>query len=155
MPEEGKNQCDICGFMAKTAQGLAGHRQFKHSLESPSHTDETGGLPVSDLALEHYLEQHMDELIHKLGQASNDDPIVLSDQQLITLMIRRVIPKMKADLELLFSKGAQWEHRLAAAEHAIEAMSEQLKRLEVRLKAVEHATESTSEQLKRLNEHTG
>jgi hypothetical protein len=24
--------CDICGYQAKTPQGLAGHRQFKHQL---------------------------------------------------------------------------------------------------------------------------
>jgi len=148
MPNAPQLQCDICGFLAETPQGLSAHKRFKHGVVPPC-KPEHAGHSSGDITPDRYLDQRIDEVVGKLHDSSTAELTWFSDELLVAWVQESAIEQLLSDLEAL-SKRIAGQHS-AVVDHLTE-----LYKLCEALKAAQRATDNEnaalSEQLKGLNE---
>jgi len=109
-------KCDICGKECKTAQGLAGHKQWAHGIAPDS--AQLRLQPSSPLVTESKLEQRLTELEQQVGKRT-----ISRLEEL--LGIKEVVPLSK----ITESHGSG----LIELKSKIESLELRLKRLESKL----------------------
>jgi len=101
-------QCDICGKECKTAQGLAGHKRFKHGVApGPQLPLEKHDLLITDSKLERLLDERfsvvsdqLDELAGSVGELQLGLPSVVEQ-----LNRRRSITDFSMPEQVAFLEG--------------------------------------------------
>ena len=148
MPDAPQLQCDICGFLAETPQGLSAHKRYKHGVVppcEPEHADHSAG----DITPERCLDQRIDEVVGKLHNSSTAELTWFSDELLVAWAHESAIGQILSDLEALSKRIA--DQHSAVVDHLTE-----LYKLCEALKAAQRASDNEnaalSEQLKGLNE---
>jgi chromosome segregation ATPase len=140
-------QCDICGFLVETPQGLSGHKQFKHGV-APPRKPEHAGRSSGDIAHGRHLDQRIDEVIGKLHDSGTAELTGFSDELLVVWVHQSTLEQLISDLEALSKRTA--DQRSAIIKHLTEVY-----KLCEALKAAQRATDNEnamlSEQLKGLN----
>ena len=141
--------CPECGWVAKNANGLRGHRQFKHGVlpSSNKQLQRVKGRVLPDrLATESLLEQRLSELEERLGFAKPDtlerllssgasapitDSVKRISSKLATLEQQKKAAASSAELRKLAAElkadAAQLWHNLSLAFVAIGGTREELK----------------------------
>lgn len=88
--------CPECGFVAKNANGLRGHRQFKHGVLSSSAQQRSSSVPVAAL------EQRLTALEQRVGE-----PTPSKVRELLGIPD----PSLEEDLRQLFGRVNALEHQ--------------------------------------------
>ena len=107
-------RCDICGFQANTPQGLAGHRQFKHS----------GPGPVEHASSKHASGEHTQPARGQLESPAHSNDLVvkrlldrLEEAENSVKTFRRRIEELEQQVHSLVSPPEDCLGRLVTLDH--------------------------------------
>lgn len=117
--------CPECGFVAKNANGLRGHRQFKHGVR-PSGAQ----LPLQEqdrLITESSLKQRLDALEQRLGFSEDTLPSLLERLQgMRSVSIAEQVLEQRRSLNELQRQQKATANNLSSLKSELAAFSKQL-----------------------------
>ena len=151
MPNTLQLQCDICGFLAETPQGLSAHKRFRHGVALPG-KPEHAGCSCGDIASDRHLDQRIDEVMGRLHYSSTAELTAFSDELLVAWVHQSALEQLTSDLDVLAKRTA--DQRSAVIKHLTE-LYKLCEDLKAALRATDSENAMLSEQLKGLNEQMG